>query len=79
MRARSACATAGGQDDSGAGFACRPPGGPRPGGNATGTPVGLYFALFMVAALENDELVHEAPGDRSNGRPPHPTGAMRLS
>ena len=22
------------------------------------------FALFMVEALENDELVHEAPGNR---------------
>jgi hypothetical protein len=30
------------------------------------------FALFMVEALENDELVHEAPGDR---RPPEALGA----
>jgi hypothetical protein len=29
------------------------------------------FALFMVAALENNELIHEAPGDR------WPTGPLR--
>ena len=32
----------------------------------------IDFALFMVEAFENDELVHEAPGDR---RPPDALGA----
>jgi len=53
------------------------PGGVPVWGRHVGDPIlksnitrRLDFALFMVAALENDDLVHEAPAIVGCGHPP---------